>query len=141
MQRRPFGLSLAALLLVSCAKGDEQVASTADSANAPASSEIVVSGSVALRSKAERDLYASPPPPPPAPMMAQMYEPAVAPPYHDEGRDKFTTVAENPFKIVREAPVSTFSIDVDTASYAWVRASLNQNVLPQPAAVRTEEMV
>ena len=45
------------------------------------------------------------------------------------------------FKIVREAPVSTFSIDVDTASYSWVRASLNQNVLPQPAAVRTEEMV
>jgi LPXTG-site transpeptidase (sortase) family protein len=37
--------------------------------------------------------------------------------------------------------VSTFSIDVDTASYSWVRASLNQNVLPQPAAVRTEEMV
>ena len=42
---------------------------------------------------------------------------------------------------MREAPVSTFSIDVDTASYSWVRASLNQNVLPQPAAVRTEEMV
>ena len=66
---------------------------------------------------------------------------AVAPPYHDQGRDKFTSVAENAFKIVREAPVSTFSIDVDTASYSWVRASLNQNLLPQPAAVRTEEMV
>ncbi|HMI40522.1 MAG TPA: VWA domain-containing protein, partial [Sphingomicrobium sp.] len=57
------------------------------------------------------------------------------------GRDKFTTVAENAFKIVREAPVSTFSIDVDTASYSFVRASLNQNVLPQPAAVRTEELL
>ena len=34
------------------------------------------------------------------------------------GRDKFTDVAENAFKIVREAPVSTFSIDVDTASYS-----------------------
>ena len=64
-----------------------------------------------------------------------------APPYHDVGRDKFTNFAENAFKIVREAPVSTFSIDVDTASYSWVRASLNQNVLPQPAAVRTEEMI
>ena len=52
-----------------------------------------------------------------------------------------TPFAENAFKIVREAPVSTFSIDVDTASYSWVRASLNENVLPQPAAVRTEEMV
>ena len=37
--------------------------------------------------------------------------------------------------------MSTFSIDVDTASYSFVRASLNQNVLPQPAAVRTEEMI
>src|SRR5690606_18878952 len=40
-----------------------------------------------------------------------------------------------------EEPVSTFSIDVDTASYAFVRASLNRNVLPQPDAVRTEEML
>jgi Ca-activated chloride channel family protein len=64
-----------------------------------------------------------------------------SPPYQDVGRDKFTNFAENAFKIVREAPVSTFSIDVDTASYSWVRASLNQKVLPQPASVRTEEMV
>src|SRR5262249_13700978 len=34
-----------------------------------------------------------------------------------------------------------FSIDVDTASYSFVRASLNRNLLPQPAAVRTEELV
>jgi Ca-activated chloride channel homolog len=57
------------------------------------------------------------------------------------GRDRFSGAAENAFKIVREAPVSTFSIDVDTASYAFVRASLNRNTLPQPAAVRTEELV
>jgi Ca-activated chloride channel family protein len=57
------------------------------------------------------------------------------------GRDQFVGAAENPFKVVREAPVSTFSIDVDTASYSFVRASLNRNVVPQPAAVRTEELV
>jgi Ca-activated chloride channel family protein len=62
-------------------------------------------------------------------------------PYQDVGRDKFTTLAENAFKVVREEPVSTFSIDVDTASYSWVRSSLSQNVLPQPASVRTEELV
>ena len=61
--------------------------------------------------------------------------------YHDQGRDKFTRVDQNSFKAVGEEPVSTFSIDVDTASYAFVRASLNRNVLPQPDAVRTEEMV
>jgi Ca-activated chloride channel family protein len=77
----------------------------------------------------------APPAPPPPPSSRW------GPPYHDVGRDKFTNFAENAFRIVRETPVSTFSIDVDTASYSWVRASLNQNVLPQPASVRTEEMV
>lgn len=69
------------------------------------------------------------------------YEPIPQPYYQDVGRDRFTATQQNPFKIAREEPVSTFSIDVDTASYSFVRASLNQNVLPQPAAVRTEEMV
>ncbi|GJD97079.1 vWA domain-containing protein [Methylobacterium iners] len=57
------------------------------------------------------------------------------------GRDSFDQPPENGFKVVREAPVSTFSIDVDTASYSFVRASLNRNVLPPKAAVRTEELI
>jgi Ca-activated chloride channel family protein len=69
------------------------------------------------------------------------YEPMPQPYYQDVGRDRFTATQQNPFKVAREEPVSTFSIDVDTASYSFVRASLNQNVLPQPAAVRTEEMI
>ena len=62
-------------------------------------------------------------------------------PAEPHGRDKFAGAAENGFKVARETPVSTFSIDVDTASYSFVRASLNRNVLPQPAAVRTEELI
>ena len=57
------------------------------------------------------------------------------------GRDKFANAPENAFKVARDAPVSTFSIDVDTASYSFVRASLNRNVLPPPASVRTEELI
>lgn len=57
------------------------------------------------------------------------------------GRDKFNGAQENGFKVARETPVSTFSIDVDTASYSFSRASLNRNVLPQPASVRTEEFI
>jgi Ca-activated chloride channel family protein len=57
------------------------------------------------------------------------------------GRDQFAGEPENPFRVVREHPVSTFSLDVDTASYAFVRASLNRNALPPKAAVRTEELV
>lgn len=61
--------------------------------------------------------------------------------YHDEGRDKFEHVKDNPLKLVKEEPVSTFSIDVDTASYSFMRAALNNNVLPQKDSVRIEEMV
>jgi Ca-activated chloride channel family protein len=61
--------------------------------------------------------------------------------YRDQGRDRFTDITPNPVKLVREEPVSTFSVDVDTASYAFVRASLNQNVLPQKDAVRVEELI
>jgi len=67
-------------------------------------------------------------------------EPAFAPP-PPVGRDRFASLPQNGFKTVAEEPVSTFSLDVDTASYSFVRASLNRNVLPQPAAVRSEEMI
>jgi Ca-activated chloride channel family protein len=57
------------------------------------------------------------------------------------GRDKFANAPENAFKVARDAPVSTFSIDVDTASYSFVRGQLNRNVLPPAASVRTEELI
>ena len=51
--------------------------------------------------------------------------PEPMPPAEPMGRDRFVGAAENAFKVVRETPVSTFSIDVDTASYS-VRARLAQ---------------
>ncbi|WP_238189985.1 vWA domain-containing protein [Methylobacterium frigidaeris] len=57
------------------------------------------------------------------------------------GRDRFPEAQPSGFQAVAQAPVSTFSIDVDTASYAFMRASLNRNVLPPPNAVRTEELI
>ncbi len=47
----------------------------------------------------------------------------------------------NPLKVTVEEPVSTFSIDVDTASYGVVRSSIMNGYLPDPDAVRIEEMV
>ncbi len=64
-----------------------------------------------------------------------------APQYEDQGRDKFSAAEDNPVKVTAEDPVSTFSVDVDTASYAFLRASLNRGVLPQKNAVRVEEMI
>ncbi|PZF76197.1 VWA domain-containing protein [Aestuariivirga litoralis] len=66
---------------------------------------------------------------------------AVAVPTLQENRDRFTDFTSNPVKQVATDPLSTFSIDVDTASYSFVRRSLEANVLPPKDAVRVEEMI
>ena len=58
-----------------------------------------------------------------------------------QGGSRFAEFAPNPVKVVAEAPVSTFSIDVDTASYAHLRASLNRGDLPHRDVLRIEELV
>lgn len=62
---------------------------------------------------------------------------------HDarSSNEQYELPPENPFQNVREAPLSTFSIDVDTASYSNVRRFLNGGRLPPPAAVRIEELL
>ena len=55
--------------------------------------------------------------------------------------DRFARIDPNRLKVVAEEPVSTFSIDVDTASYSFVRASLQQGMLPPKEAVRIEELI
>ena len=50
-------------------------------------------------------------------------------------------IVDNPFLPVEQNPLSTFSIDVDTASYANVRRYLNQNTRPPLDAVRIEELI
>lgn len=61
--------------------------------------------------------------------------------YKDKGRDKFQDFVENPFEAVSAEPVSTFSVDVDTASYSFMRRQLNNGVLPQKDAIRIEELI
>lgn len=56
-------------------------------------------------------------------------------------RERFASADPNPLRQTALDPVSTFSIDVDTASYSFARASLNDGRLPGPDAVRVEEMV
>jgi len=76
------------------------------------------------------------------PVLANVAPPA--PPVPQEGyvgRDKFEHFDVSPVKRVSEEPVSTFSVDVDTASYSFVRRQLQAGVLPQKDAVRVEEMV
>jgi Ca-activated chloride channel homolog len=104
---------------------------------------------------------AVPPPPPPAPpplaMPSPVYAPsphngAVAaeakrsapgyyPPYAVEDRERYKGQQVAAIKAVADEPVSTFSVDVDTGSYANVRRFLTQGQLPPEGAVRTEEMI
>ena len=55
--------------------------------------------------------------------------------------ERYQKQPENPVKAVAQEPVSTFSIDVDTGSYANVRRFLNNGRLPPKDAVRIEEIV
>ncbi len=55
--------------------------------------------------------------------------------------EEYGRIYENRFLKVRDNPLSTFSIDVDTASYANVRRFLRNGGLPYPDAVRIEELV
>jgi Ca-activated chloride channel homolog len=59
-------------------------------------------------------------------------------PFNTEG---YSTIHENGFKDVLHNPLSTFSIDVDRASYSNVRRFLNMGQLPPVDAVRIEEMI
>jgi Ca-activated chloride channel family protein len=59
----------------------------------------------------------------------------------EENRDKFPQEKSNSVVAVATQPVSTFSVDVDTSGYSAVRRMLNFGALPEPDAVRVEEMV
>jgi Ca-activated chloride channel family protein len=58
-----------------------------------------------------------------------------------QDRERYQALADNPVQLTARSPVSTFSIDVDTGSYANVRRLLNAGRLPPADAVRVEEMI
>ncbi len=78
-----------------------------------------------------------------APMarMAPSAAPPAMPRMEAPAADRFAAFDPNPLKVTAEDPVSTFSVDVDTASWSWIRGSLRLGQLPDPASVRIEEMV
>ncbi|MBU1567824.1 MAG: VWA domain-containing protein [Proteobacteria bacterium] len=80
--------------------------------------------------------------PAPMPMKEMVSDSAVqrvsAPPFD---RESYNAQSENPLVATINDPLSTFSIDVDTASYSNVRRLLTEGRLPPPGAVRIEEMI
>ena len=66
------------------------------------------------------------------------YEPA---PNDDFGAEEYGSFEENKYFSPLDQPLSTFSIDVDTASYSQIRRYLNEGSLPPTDAVRIEECI
>lgn len=112
-------------------------------------------------------MYGSAPPPPPPPPVQMAMEsaadqmvvtgsrivggavpptagivgPGPGPLPGDIDRERYEDVELNDVVVTAEDPVSTFSVDVDTASYSIVRDYLNDGTLPPRDAVRVEELV
>lgn len=137
---RPFTVGFSAgtlLLLAACSASGPEPEAQANSE--PAAS--LVRERLAAPAAAEMHAEAS------QKRMAPMaYAPApiadiLPPSYRDESREHYQAYADNPVFAVAETPVSTFSIDVDTGSYANVRRFLNGGQLPPKDAVRLEELV
>jgi Ca-activated chloride channel family protein len=78
--------------------------------------------------------YADLPTAPPAEVPGETLDPRFT-------TESYARVEENPFLSPRQAPLSTFAIDVDTASYSNVRRFLNDRARPPRDAVRIEELI
>jgi Ca-activated chloride channel family protein len=100
----------------------------------------VLSGVLGGVVRAQEEAAPPPPPPPPAPSTL-MLAPLGFVDRPDAAFDRASQVYENSFISATQQPVSTFSVNVDTASYANVRRFLNQNQLPPRDSVRIEEMI
>ncbi len=151
---RRASLALCALMLAACA---------AQTAKEPATDVVAEERVIVTGNRADGTLAPPAPPPPPAlamqesqraPMDARGRVGALAAPvgtpYAQSApqpmpgtvdRDRYEDVATNPIHIAADEPVSTFSIDVDTASYSNVRRFLSEGRLPPRDAVRIEELI
>jgi Ca-activated chloride channel family protein len=140
---------LLALGLVGCGAESGPPSGIAPASSAPADASLPT-GKAAQPEALSEYRYAAPTASDPAPTAAAM-PPALSPPPADApgegqgpglGGDKFALIEEGPFLAVRDSPLSTFSIDVDTASYSKARQYLlEHHTLPPADAIRIEELI
>ncbi len=83
------------------------------------------------------------PPPPPKPVPPRWPGERRMPPIPGEkfNTESYENIVDNPFMETTQNPLSTFSIDVDTASYSNIRRFLEDSQLPPKDAIRIEELV
>ncbi|UTW08358.1 vWA domain-containing protein [Pseudomonas benzenivorans] len=134
------GLGTGLLLLLSACNATQPEPPRAELADQPARTVAQETAAQPGAKKLERSSYA----PPSTQLGALPMAPVAdiqAPGYRATYREQYQKLASNPVQAVAEAPVSTFSIDVDTGGYANVRRFLSQGQLPPAEAVRLEELV
>ncbi|HJU55955.1 MAG TPA: VWA domain-containing protein [Pyrinomonadaceae bacterium] len=114
-------LTIAAALFLSACAGRNSDTTTQDGASRNYPSQTVASGTVAASPMAE--------------IAADKAEERTG------NAEQYEHIDENPFLEAARAPLSTFSIDVDTASYSNTRRFLKEGQLPPKDAVRIEELI
>jgi Ca-activated chloride channel family protein len=75
------------------------------------------------------------------PQQQMVYSIVESPQYDRLQNEEYNQYAENKFKLAKEEPLSTFSVDVDAASYSNIRRFINRGTLPNKDAVRIEELI
>ena len=154
---------------IEASTGDAMPMSEVLSASEPAPAMAAPARSAAVYGKKKRgstrgSVAAAPPPPPPPSIAPMEHEPMpltmgradvgasgatggmaldlpAAVPAVAQSTESFTDHGVNPFTLSTDDALSTFSIDVDTASYAVARRKLQSGSLPPEAAVRVEEFI
>ena len=130
-------LIAATLLLAACSAPQQLQADNAIAPPAPGTQVEVTGSAISPYSGYTRV--------PPTPLQRRIATMPYPMPYpsssYAPGAERFPDAQANRAVLVEEQPVSTFSSDVDTASYAYVRRQLSAGRMPPPAAVRVEEMV
>lgn len=136
MRKRIIRSSCAAggLLLAACASEQEAAAPAAMAEPEPEPAITVSASQVQDYISAEQRRFERP-------VVSSAFGTAPVPRHPQADTSRFDNGEPNPVRRVSEAPVSTFSADVDTASYSIVRRFLHQNALPPSEAVRVEEMI
>ena len=132
---RPLSLLLLAALLASaCSHGSRDGGQRAANANAPSEQLVAAPSKTSGPSLPTADANS-------AGTLGQMAHEGYEPRPGQAAGEAYAKIDENPFLEAARAPLSTFSIDVDTASYSNTRRFLNDGRLPPRDAVRIEELV
>ncbi|MBB3047548.1 Ca-activated chloride channel family protein [Litorivivens lipolytica] len=139
-----FTVTALALAIAACSVSrDEAVDNTILSqASPPQRQEVVAEEKRVLKAEREQQLLTAKQQMAPVVDMASgSYRIMPQPSYVVETRDTYSATVDNPVKRVSDDPFSTFSVDVDTASFSVVLRYLNEGRLPPVDAVRTEELI